>query len=129
MRGEKLHGRIDLIMAVWLMGRIMVHRQEHGRYQLQNQKSLGKKLTRSQYRILKKFVPAGVVTVEARYGVPVAADEVMLTVHHVVVEWNLMANVVVDVAVDDSGAPHAEGMAWGGVLLAKEVVDSVIIYY
>ena len=86
MRDEKQHGRIDPIMAEWSMGRIMVHHLERGRYQLQNQKSLGQKLTRSQYRILKKFVPAGVVTVEARSGVPVAVDEVMLTVHHVVVE-------------------------------------------
>jgi len=31
--------------------------------------------------------------------------------------------------VDDSGAPHAAEMVWGGVLLAKEVVDSAIIYY
>ena len=67
--------------------------------------------------------------VEAKFDVPAAVDAVTLTAHHVVVALNLMASVVVGVVVDDSGAPHAAEMAWGGVLLAKEVVDFAIIYY
>ena len=67
--------------------------------------------------------------VEVKSDVPAAEDAVTLTAHHVVVALNLMANVVVGVVVDDSGAPHAAEMVWGGVLLAKEVVDSAIIYY
>ena len=49
--------------------------------------------------------------VEARSGVPVVVGVVMLTVHHAGVALNLMANDVVDVAVEDSGAQHAEEMA------------------
>ena len=93
------------------MGHTMVHHLEHGRYQLQNQKNLKKKLTRSLYLIQKKFVHVGVATVEAKSDVPAAEDAVTLTAHHVVVALNLMANVVVGVVVDDSGAPHAAEMA------------------
>ena len=93
------------------MGRIMVHHLEHGRYQLQNQKNLKKKLTRSLYLIQKKFVHVGVVMVEVKSDVPAAVDAVTLTAHHVVVALNQMANVVVGVVVDDSGAPHAAEMA------------------
>ena len=128
MREEKQRGRIDLITVEWSMDRIMVHHQEHGRFRLQNQKNLKKKLTRSLCHIQKKFVLAGVAMEEVKSGVPVAVVAVMLTVHHVVVALNLMVNAVVDVAVDDSGAPHAVEMAWGGVLLVKEVADFVIIY-
>ena len=93
------------------MGHIMVHHQEHGRYQLQNPKNLEKKLTRSLCHIQKKFVLAGVAMVEAKFDVPAAVDAVTLTAHHVVVALNLMASVVVGVVVDDSGAPHAVEMA------------------
>ena len=93
------------------MGRIMVHHLEHGRYQLQNPKNLEKKLTRSLCHIQKKFVLAGVAMVEAKFDVPAAEDAVTLTAHHVVVALNPMANVVVGVVVDDSGAPHAAEMA------------------
>ena len=110
MKEEKQHGRIDLIMAEWLMDRIMVHHLEHGRYQLQNPKNLEKKLTRSLYRTQKKFVHVGVAMVEVKSDVPAAEDAVTLTAHHVVVALNLMANVVVGVVVDDSGAPHAAEM-------------------
>ena len=129
MRDEKLHGPTVHIMAEWLMDLITVRHQVYGRYQLRSQKNSAKKLIRSLYHIQKKFEPVGVVMVEARSGVPVVVGVVMLTVHHAGVALNLMANDVVDVAVEDSGAPHAEEMAWGGVLLAKEVADSVIIYY
>ena len=111
MREEKQHGRIDLITVEWSMDRTMVHHQEHGRFRLQNQKNLKKKLTRSLCHIQKKFVLAGVAMEEVKSGVPVAVVAVMLTVHHVVVALNLMVNDVVDVAVDDSGAPHAVEMA------------------
>ena len=93
------------------MGRIMVHHLEHGRYQLQNPKNLEKKRTRSLYLIQKKFVHVGVAMVEAKSDVPAAMDAVTLTAHHVVVALNPMANVVVGVVVDDSGAPHAAEMA------------------
>ena len=89
----------------------MVHHQEYGRYPLRSQKNLEKRLTRNQYHIPTKFGPVGVVMVEARFGVLAVVDAAMLTVRHVVVALNLMANVVVGVAVEDSGAPHAAGMA------------------
>ena len=89
----------------------MVHHQVYGRYQPRSQKNLEKRLIRSQYHIPTKFVPVGVVMVEARFGVLVVVDAAMLTVRHVVVALNLMVNVVVGVAVEDYGALHAAGMA------------------
>ena len=89
----------------------MAHHQVYGRYQPRGQKNLAKRLIRSQYHIPTKFVPVGVVMVEARFGVLAVVDAAMLTVRHVVVALNLMVNVVVGVAVEDYGALHAAGMA------------------